>query len=212
MSPLHPDRNPDLKGRNSSEQPEHYKNAYNFLNQVAKKAFETNEKGAYLIDINTTFQPDHSGDVRPQYTQDINKKRFSKKTLNPPPYEWPNLNSQKSQHQIYPTKSNNKTQPNPAAEHNTPAKRTCAPHPLEYCNRCWKFGEHFSDFCLEDQQLQCPKDFTSRREHLKQTHQAARNHETRQKKYAGTSGETGGEGMGLRSPQRKNDGQSTKRG
>ena len=65
MKIMSQDRNPDLRGRNSSEQPEHYKSAYNFLNQVAKKAFDTNEKGAYLIDIDTTFEPDHSGDVRP---------------------------------------------------------------------------------------------------------------------------------------------------
>jgi hypothetical protein len=71
MFPLHPDRNPDLKGRNPSIQPEHYKNAYIFFIQVAKKAFDTNTNGAYLVDIDTTFQPDHSGDARPPYMTDI---------------------------------------------------------------------------------------------------------------------------------------------
>ena len=196
MAPLHPDRNPDLKGKPPSDQPEHYKKAYNFLNQVAKKAFDTNENGAYLIDINTTFEPDHSGDVRPPYTQDINKKRFQTKPLIPPTYEWPDPNSQKTKHTI--NKHHNAMKqspapepnipPNPAAEPNIPMKRTGGPHPWEYCNRCWKFGKHYSDSCPEPLPLQHPPDFKNQLENIQQTHQTARLRLKRQKKATSGGG------------------------
>jgi len=178
LRPLHPDKNP-AKGP-ADPQPLHYKVAFTFLNEIARAAFETNT-GEYQIIITTKYQPEYSGDLRPQQIKDID----SNKPNAEPPFAWPTLCPKTS----LPLPAKRIPRPQPATQHNNPLKRTGSPHPWEYCNKCWNFGAHYSDSCNESKQ--CPSDFKNILHSMKTNHQTAR---LRLKRHKTATGKNSGGG------------------
>ena len=121
LKALHSDKNPDKGHDDPLGPPLHYQVALNFLIDIAKLAFDTPKTGGYPIIITTTYQPDYSGDLRPQRIKniDINKPNTD------PPFAWPSLCFTTSQ----PLPTKRILQPKPAAQPNNPLKRPSTPHP-----------------------------------------------------------------------------------
>ena len=174
LRPLHPDKNPDTGP--ADPQPLHYKMAFTFLNEIARFAFDTN-KGAYEIIITTKYQPEYSGDLRPQHIRDIDKNKSNREH----PFAWPPLCPTTS----LPLPTKRILQPKPAAQPNNPLKRNSTPHPWEYCNKCWAFGVHLSQSCETLPHLPCPPDFKTILYNVQQKYQKERTRSKRQKKTTG---------------------------
>jgi hypothetical protein len=152
-----------------------YRMALNFLTEIALQAFRTDD-GIYPATAPATCQEDYSGDLKPKATNNKGPINLSPQQL---PFAWPDLNPNKQR--SLPNKQNQ--QPGPAYPLKDPdpeqsRKRPNSPHPWEFCNKCWTFGDHYSDSCNKPP-VQCPADFKTKRNNLQKIHQTARKHSKR---------------------------------
>ena len=136
--PLHPDK------RTSTLTTEpNYKIAFNFLTEIALKAFTTNDDGEYPATTPAICQDDYSGDLKPN---DTNNKRPKNVPLGQTPFPWPDMNPKKRKSpQDEPNQQPGPANPIPNTDQSN--KRPNSPHPWEYCNKCWTFGDHYSEMC-----------------------------------------------------------------
>ena len=184
--PLHPDKRTSTPTTDPN-----YKMAFNFLTEIALSACTPNAKGEYLNTIPVICHDDYSGDLKPKTSDNKRPKTIP---LGQTPFSWPDMNPKKRK--IPPTEMNEK--PGPAKlipNSEQPKKRPSTPHPWEYCNKCWLFGDHYSDSCMEPP-AQCPLDFKSKRETLQKNNLAARKHAHRQKRTKDQPSGAGGPGGG----------------
>jgi hypothetical protein len=151
--------------------------ALNFLTEIALKAFSTNEKGEYPATTPAICHDDYSGDLKPKAS---NNERPRPIPLGQAPFSWPDMNPKKRKSpQNEPNQQPGPANPVPDPEQSK--KRPNTPHPWEYCNNCWEFGQHYSDSCMEPP-AQCPLDFKNRQKNEKRIHQEAYNRFQNQKK------------------------------
>ena len=73
-------------------------------------------------------------------------------------------------------------------------KRPSTPHPWEYCNKCWTFGDHYSKLCPPGTAPKTrPTNLNTEVDMIKKANQIAYNSQKKQKKKKPNStGETAG--------------------
>ncbi|KAJ1464946.1 hypothetical protein T484DRAFT_3640724 [Baffinella frigidus] len=180
------------------EQQSAFRNAFEFLKEVALSAFETNngtDKPALRDETTAPFNHRFSGDIRPNLilnSQGILKHKNTEPILNP--FNWPDfpsigstsgLRKRKQQasaaHEPETTTSPQKQQkrrtpspPDPATNSQPSNKRPNTPFPWEYCSKCWEFAEHYTTQCNLTSPKDKPETFRDQLRQLKQKHQHER--------------------------------------
>ena len=99
--PLHPDKRTSTPATKPN-----YKMAFNFLTEIALKAFGTNEKGEYPATAPAICHDNYSGDLKPTTTTN---KRSRTIPLGQTPFSWPDMNP-KNENLLKTNQTNNQDQ------------------------------------------------------------------------------------------------------